>query len=210
MGFALSAFLAARPLLFHLTARRNVERIKRTGCLYSAASLLAASGDGALLGTKRTSCREVVIDGEVVNIRDQAPLYNGNITFEGGWTFSDLVRDLNRRIFFWPGTGSGPIGYGVRHFERYEGDRPILIRVMTADLLATNPGHVPLFCKYNSGSPRCSGGRGSARGPSTFATASDAAFTPSKVIEVTFLDSITLPTKVEVGKSPVGPWRRLL
>jgi hypothetical protein len=210
MAFTVERFQQTRPLLFHLTDRKNIARIRRTRCLESAATLYTVSGDGAMIDQKRTGLHEIRVGGEMVIIRDQTPLHKGNVRFEGAWTFQDLVRRLNELVFFWPGTNAGPIAYGVRHFERYEDDGPVLLRVRFDSLLAANSGRTPLFCKFNSGSPRCSGGLGSVRGPNTFIKSTDCDFTPSNVVEVTFSGRIELPVDVQVGNSPAGPWRRLL
>jgi hypothetical protein len=119
------------------------------------------------------------------------------------------VESLNRRVFFWPGTASGPISYGIRHFERYQGERPIVLRLLMQSLLASNPASQPLYCRYNSGSPRCSYGTKSSRGANTFVPAGDFAGTPSTVVEVTFQEPITLPADAEYAGRPSGPWRSL-
>jgi hypothetical protein len=209
MAFTIAAFQQARPFLFHLTARSNVKRINRTRSLQSAAFLFAASGDGVMIDRKRTDIHEIEVDGEVVSIRDQAPLHKGNIRFQGGWSFADLVRHLNEHVFFWPGSESGPIAYGVRHFERYRDGAPVLLRVRCESLVAANSDRAPLFCKFNSGSPRCSGGLGSVRGPTTFVESPSCDFTPGKVVEVTFREQVLLPGDVEMGNSPSGLWTQL-
>ena len=43
-----------------------------------------------------------------------------------GFVFEDLVEILNGRVFFWPGAVGGPISYGVRHFERYQNEKPVI------------------------------------------------------------------------------------
>jgi hypothetical protein len=67
----------------------------------------------------------------------------------------------------------------------------------------------PLYCRYNSGSPRCSKGVGSARGPKTFVKSADADYAPCKVVEVTCQNQVTLPPIVDIGDSIFGPWHRL-
>src|SRR6185295_17449394 len=99
-----------------------------------------------------------------------------------------LLKAINERVFFWPGTEFRPISYGIRHFERYRSERPVILRCKS-DLLFNTPGQEPEFCKYNSGSPRCSNGIGSPRGPDTFVPASRAMFSAAKAVEVTFAKS---------------------
>jgi len=143
-------------------------------------------------------------------LRDQSPLHQGNIALVGGYTYDDVIEQINRWIFFWPGTAEGPISYGVRHFERYREENPVILRMNIRSLLGSNPEVQPKFCRYNSGSPRCSNGAKSPRGPETFVPAGKFAETPGKVVEVTFEESIVLPADTTIGNHPNGPWRPLL
>ncbi len=167
------------------------------------------SGDCRFLRRKRAESITVQIRGVDVDIRDQRPLYAGNIALQSNWSFEDVVRSLNKRVFFWPGTDSGPISYGERHFERYADEQPRIIRVSTRDVFEANPDNEGTFCRFNSGSPRCSAGDGSPRGSNTFVTCARADYTPSKVVEVTFAKEVALPTKIDIARSGFGVWRSL-
>ena len=147
--------------------------------------------------------------GTPVVLRDQAPLHEGNMDLQEGWTLEDFVEQLNQRVFFWPGTEDGPIDYGLRHFGRYASERPHLIRVRLASLLAANPGAMAQFCRYNSGSPRCVQGRRSPRSERTFLDHADVDFQRNQVVEVTFRGEVGLPFDAELGDRPGGPWMRL-
>jgi hypothetical protein len=125
------------------------------------------------------------------------------------WTFERFIAHLNDRVFFWPGTLNGPISYGSRHFARYEAESPAILRVPTLDVFEANPAVLPLFCRFNSGSPRCTQGRPSPRGAMTFVEAQDAAFRASQVVEVTFAGSVELPATAQLGVRPGGPWQSL-
>jgi hypothetical protein len=116
---------------------------------------------------------------------------------------------LNARVFFWPGGRVGPIDYGVRHFNRYASSKPAVIRVAFGDVLRANSGATPELCAYNSGAPRCSGGRKSPRGAETFVTAARFPRSPAEVREVTFVGSVALPESTEVADALGGPWRQL-
>jgi hypothetical protein len=209
MGFSDDQFARSRPFVYHLTARSNVGEIRTSHVLHSAASLMQMAADSSFLRKKRTQTVRVQLGTVAIDIRDQQPLYAGNISFHGGWSFEDVVQSLNERVFFWPGSHNGPISYGRRHFLRYADERPVILRFSTADLYRANPGVSPLYCRYNSGSPRCSYGAGSPRGPSTFVSANAVDYTPGKVVEVTYCVRATLPQLLEVGDSTSGPWRRL-
>ena len=131
-----------------------------------------------------------------VRVRDQAPLHAGNVEFEAGWDFARLVAALNDRVYFWPGTADSPIEYGLRHLGRYLSESPAIIKIPTRSLFAINPA--PLFCGYNSGSPRCSGGRKSPRGSTTFQSGANCTLGASDVVEVTFEEVARLPSEAEV------------
>jgi hypothetical protein len=150
----------------------------------------------------------VTIDNDVVYIRDQKPLHKGNVDLRGGWTFECLVKELNSRVFFWPGDDDGPIPYGTRHFDTYVDSRPVILRVPTAAAFSNNPSISPQFCRFNSGSPRCTGGHGSPRGPDTFLTSDQFGSTSGDVKEVTFLCQFKIPHSAEWADTLTGPWSR--
>jgi len=203
-------YAVARPYLFHLTHRANVDFMRETASLLPAAILMERGGRNDLLRSRRSTHVSISVGGRVVWLRDQGPLHEGNAKLSKGYTFEDLIESLNRRIFFWPGTAVGPISYGKRHFERYEEEKPVILRIHFDTLVQANPGAMPRYCRYNSGSPRCSNGKKSPRGPDTFVPADEFNHSPSKVVEVTFDTEILLPTNTEFGQHPEGPWKKLL
>lgn len=159
--------------------------------------------------SKRREHFEVTAGAEKICIRDQAPLYEGNVALNDGWSFSGLILSLNSRVFFWPGDSLKPIQYGLNHFARYAHESPAIIRIPTADILELN-GTVRLqLCKYNSGAPRCNYGIGSPRGPSTFVAPENCDFSAGVVREVTFLDFALLPKSTSVSDVSLTNWRPL-
>jgi hypothetical protein len=205
----IQTYSAARPYLYHLTHRDNLDHIQRMGRLLPALMLMDSAGREDLMRTRRRSHERITVEGKVIVIRDQGPLYRGNAKFPRLYSFEDFIESLNKRIFFWPGTKIRPIPYGVRHFQHYRREDPALIRVKFESLLHTNPAATPLFCRFNSGSPRCSYGKKSPRGPNTFLPAEDFMETPSGVVEVTFDSPVILPPDAEIGERPTGPWKLL-
>jgi len=206
VAFSLLRFGQVRPYLYHLTSSDNLSRIRSLRRLESAERLLSKAGLPGLLPERRPTHHLITVDGVPVRLRDQTPLFSGNIEYEDGWDFAAVVAHLNRRVFFWPGGESGPIDYGKRHHERYEGEQPAVIRVPTASLLRENRGNPPLFSRFNSGSPRCSGGRKSPRGSRTFLEAKRCDFTASEVVEVTFLNEVVLPDDTVVRRGHWTNW----
>ncbi len=207
MPFTLAEFAARSPYAFHLTARQNLDFVMEKGALYPSELLLREAGLQNWLAEKRGEHVDAAIPGRKIVVRDQAPLHRGNMTLDDGWSFGDFIVHLNRRVFFWAGKKDGrPIDYGRRHFERYAGESPVIIRVLTEDIFAANSAITPEFCRYNSGSPRCSNGKRSPRGAKTFSTCNLAEFRASEVVEITFAASVILPSTAEIGESPDGPW----
>jgi hypothetical protein len=210
MPFQLNDLFAKFRLAYHLTARTNLGRIRRTKQLESAAAMIHAANQLNLLSLRRRELHEIIVDGETIILRDQAPLHAGHIDFQNGWTFPQLIESLNSRVFFWPGDDGGPIAHGQRHFARYEDQGPAILRIPLADLIEANPDRPPLFCHFNSGSPRTVGGRKSPRGPRTFLPCDRFERNHRNVIEVTFEGIVALPMdKTEVRLKPGGAWQML-
>lgn len=209
MSFDLDRYAKLRPFLYHLTASENVEGICATKRLYSAANMLASAGRLDLMRVRRKKHEVIPVDRQRVWLRDQFPLRAGNADLADSWSFEDLVKHLNQRVFFWPGTDDGPIHYGRSHFARYAHERPTILRVRFESLRKANPERTPLFCPYNSGAPRCSYGLKAPRGPDTFLAAEHFHRTASRVAEVTFLDHIKLPSDTEMSQQFGDSWTAL-
>ena len=206
MAFSLEQLLELRPYLYHLTAASNVPRILARGSLESAEDLLVAGGRPELVSDRRVAAVDLSIAGERVHVRDQKPLFEGNMHLDEGWTFDGFVAHLNRYVFFWPGDEKGPIDSGLRHWGRYEEERPRMLRLNSSILLAPqNRGRVRV-CRFNSGSPRWTRGRPSPRGSRTFVRPDDADFTPGSTVEIVVEGPVELGAEVWTGASPSGPW----
>lgn len=201
----LSELVKLRPWCYHLTSRENLERIRKGRELWSSEELLRAAGRESFVSERRTGSWRVEVGADTVILRDQAPLYQGNIAFAEGWEFTDVVKLLNSFVFFWPGTDKGPIPYGQRHFQRYRSERPVILRVRTRDLADAAADRLAL-CGFNSGAPRCSRGRKSPRGPDTFIPPDTFPRRASQVVEIVVRRALPLPDHVEIGEHPGGPF----
>lgn len=209
MSIELTEYARLRPYLYHLTSAENLSRIRRTRALVSAASLAEQANRQDLLRTRRKEHVPVVVDGDIVVLRDQAPLHRGNMRLDDGWTFERFVKHVNGRVFFWPGDADGPIPYGERHFGRYAPENPVILRVVFSSVVAANPAASPLFSRCNSGSPRWSRGLPGNRGAMTFVEAAKAPFRAAQAVEVTFLDKVNLPHDSEYRFYANESWKSL-
>jgi hypothetical protein len=208
MPLDLKHFADLRPYLYHLTGRENIAYIQEDMVLKSANTLFADAGQDQLRKIKRTDHTVLTIGKRRVPVRDQKPLYEGKIAFAMGCTFEDFVFHLNERVFFWPGWENEPVLSGRNHFKRYALERPIILRVGFGQLVAANQAVEPLFCKYNSGAPRCINGKGSPRGlQNTFLQAEAFHFPPGNVVEVTFKSRLRLPPSVQAAYYPACHWQ---
>ncbi len=205
----LQRFVSARPYLYHLTHNANLPHLRELSLLIPAATLMERAGRLDLLRTPRRGPITIIVGGRQIILRDQKPLHKGNVKLPRGFSFEDFVEILNKRIFFWPGSMLRPTDYGIRHFAHYETENPAILRIDLNSLLQTNPSAVPRFCRYNSGSPRCSHGKKIPRSPDTFLTAPHFLGTPSQVVELTFESQIRLPPTTAFGLRPSGPWKTL-
>lgn len=203
-------YIQTRPYLYHLTHRDNLNHIREMACLFSAAVLMERSGNTQLMRTPRGHSVPVTVGHRTIVLRDQRPLYEGKMELAPGYSFGDFVESINRRVFFWPGKSEKPKDYGLRHFEHYKNEKPIIIRVEFETLCRQNHSATALFCRYNSGSPRVSYGNKSPRGPGTFLPAQRFSGVPSSVVEVTFESELQLPATTQFSAHPFGPWKKLL
>jgi hypothetical protein len=150
-----------------------------------------------------------LLDGFEVTVRSQAPLHQANIELTGGWSFTDYLRELNSRVFFWPGTWDGPNSYGVRHLSSRVNLDAALLRLSIQDLLSTNQESTLYLSRFNTGAARRFSGRRSPRGPDTFIVASEWPYSPSRVAEVSFAGAVDLPSTVEFQAAGTKNWRAL-
>ncbi|REJ86133.1 MAG: hypothetical protein DWQ36_22035 [Acidobacteria bacterium] len=199
----LDRFCALRTHQYHLTARSNLERILEQRLLVPAATTLTHGGHP--IDQRRRESIVVRTPVGEVHVRDQGPLHEGNMRLGDGWDLARFVAWVNRHVFFWPGNDEKPIAHGLRHFQRYEAESPVVLRVPTRALLDANPDLAPRFARHNSGAPRWSGGKASPRGARTYLPASQIDVTPGRVVEMVFEGAVRLPegSGVEVLR---GPW----
>lgn len=209
MGFSLDSLIQLRPYAFHLTSRSNLPHLRRELTLHSALKLFQLAGREDLASRRRRVSVQLTSAHGSVDVRDQEPLHSGSIEFHGSWNIDDLVHHINQHVFFWPGTDAGPIREGRSHYKRYRREDPVFLRLSTIDLLQINSCLTPLFCRFNSGAPRCSRGRRSPRGPDSYALADAFSGKVSDVKEVVFAGSVVVPEQVQVGSTPTGPWHGL-
>lgn len=207
MSLRLDDFADCRPFVFHPTAKQNIGSVRREPRLRCASDWLGSAGRQDLVSQRRLRSETLqLLDGTSIHIRDQAPLHFGNIQLAVTWTPEDLVHHINQHVFFWPGTETGPVSPGRNHYPKYAKEPVAILRIPTTALFAANQGSDPLFCPYNSGAPRCSGGAKSPRGPQMHYTAVHFPGTNAKVVGVAFRREVMLPEQVQIGSTVAGPW----
>lgn len=194
MAFDRDSFARAFPTLWHVTSATNWPRIAATRSLQSAASLMRAAGDTAWLERRREAAVPLTVGTEVVWLRDQAPLHEGAVRLEGGWTFPQLVREINERVYFWPGDHTGPTRKARENFSAFrQAGGYVLLRVPTAPLLATVGSLRVQLTRVNVGALRHHPTSGyAARGPGTFMGLGAFTGAASAVQEVTVRDRVDL------------------
>jgi hypothetical protein len=203
------SFIDARPMLFHTAALANLDAIKATRVLASTESLLRGTRHEHLLGARRPDSAVIELQGRQVVVRDQRPLRVGSLDLLG-MTLDEWIGELNRRVFFWPGTANGPISRGRKHFELYSRAGPVVvIRASIRALMKVNPESSPFVSTCNSGSARHQQGRPVTRGRGTYRPLDSAPVKPIDVVEVSFADRVRLPETTEIATALSGPWCRL-
>ena len=210
MAIDFTKLIDRTPFLFHLTYLPSLERIGRTMTLESAGRLLELGNKQEWLRKRREDMLPFNIGHDQIVLTDQRPLTAGNVDFRDGWEVGDLVESVNRRVFFWRGDHTGLLSKDRGHFGTYSerGNQLVFLRVPFMDAVVVNENSAPEYCRFNSGGPRCSGGRKSPRGPNTFVQADQADFTLGKVREIVFQDVFHLPDSTEICHgSWNGPWQ---
>jgi hypothetical protein len=202
LPFAVDDFIRLRPFAYHVTSRHNLEPLRSTRRIRTAANLIRDSNRLDLLAVRRTD--EVTIETSVgrVVLKDQRPLIAANVRLAAGWSLADFVAYLNSYVYFWPGRDRGPIGPGQRLLDHYESDGPVVLRIPTGDLFGVNAAIVPEFCPFNSGAPRFNAGRPAFRGPSLFTDAERFPRAANEVVELAFRADVTLPPTTVVRAGP--------
>lgn len=211
VAISLDRLRELRPVAYHVTSTRNLPSLRAWGRLRSPMELLSGTQFEHLLRRRRERSYELAIEGFTIQLRDQLPLHRGAIEFMDGFTFTELLQDLNSRVFFWPGTVTGPIDYGRTHCRHYSQRGPVaILRCSLEGLVARNGSRELQVCRFNSGAPRRNPVSGrSPRGSQTFLSLDEADFTACSVKELVFLGGATLPTGTELAFDLRGPWEPL-
>jgi hypothetical protein len=202
MSFTLDDYARLRPYLYHVTARENLARLRRTRRLDPAATIIEQASRLDLKRSRRPEAIVVSLNGDFITLKDQRPLIAANVALKAPWQFGDFVEYLNSHVFFWPGDALTPLVSGQRLLAHYASELPLIIRVPFLSLLANNPDREPLFSPFNSGAPRMQRGKPVERGPDLFRPANRCPRRPHEVIEVAFRSSVLLPDDTSIAGEP--------
>lgn len=197
MALDVGRLVKLRPLLLHITSRQNAEMIEREWCLRPAASILREAGMPGLVRVRRPEALVVNVGVRGVYLRDQRPLRAANVRLTGGWTFANLVEELNEHVFFWPAGAGGPSAYANRLQAKYAGQDQVAMAFRAEPLIRHNLDRLRV-CVCNSGAPRCNPHVGKAeRGPGTLAKPTVFAGTAGRIVEVAFRGEVTIANALE-------------
>jgi hypothetical protein len=197
VAFSMEQYAKLRPTLWHVTHRANLDRIRTSRILLPAEQLTAVPLKEVRRGRK--------IDSGTPVLRDQDLLHEKCIEFSEGFSFADLLSELNRRVFFWPGSRDRPIRPGQRSIDRYS-NSDVIIRLSFLEVEKERSARITARKVRGM---RMQHGKRVPRGPNTFLQAPECDFPPSKVVEVTFLQSVKLPRDCEVACCLGGRWEIL-
>lgn len=202
----LDSFLRLRSFAYHTTSATNLDHLRATRVVRTAAQLLEAAGEAARVRERRTRALCVRIGTMLVHIRDQEPLVEKAIAFEKGWTIQRYVCLLNSFAFFWVGDHAGPSPRGYKHFAKYAAtEELVMLRVPMRTLFDANRTSAILFSSVNSGAARPHPLLGKLpRGARTHVGADAFALAPSKVVELVIKDGAILPAATEWSRAPSG------
>ena len=200
-------FIRINPFLYHLTDRRNLPHIIESRRLMSTSELVNSSdleNKEDFIRVRRPSHAELSYNGRTLYIRDQKPISLVVLerSLTDNWTSSDFIEHLNKRVFFWPN-----LNRLQKHFNRYEGENPVILRFSTDEILALNSDAE--FSRLNSGATRCSShwnGNAPERGPRTFLNAQNYMLSERLVAEVTIPNFSFLPDSFEKTNNPNNNW----
>ena len=198
MSFRLDEFIRLRPFAYHVTHRDNVELLRSSRQIRTAASVIREAGALHLNSLRREHDVAVRMREGTVVLKDQRPLIAANIQLHAEWSLADFVAYLNSFVYFWPGSDRELSGAGRRLLSHYEADGPGVLRCPTADLFSANSHIEPEFCPFNPGAPRFHSGKRAYRGPSLFTTADHFPRRASEVVELAFRGDIELPDSTQL------------
>lgn len=202
-------FVATWPYLYHVTVLENLPTIRKIRRIYTAEKLLKRAGLEEIGKTRRENEVKVKIEGLRVVIRSQLPLNPECLELDSGWTLFDYVQALNKRVYFWPGTISGPVEDGRKMALRQNDKGTVILRIPTASLFKSNV-HVPFFfSSHNTGAAWIENGKKSRRGKDSFLSCVQFKEDAAEVNEAGFEGTTDLPKDTFVSLSFGGPWRLL-
>lgn len=205
----ISDFFEAWPYLYHVTVLANLPAIRALRELFTAEHLLSEAGLRQMGESRREKDVTIQFAGFIIVIRSQQPLNPDCLELDSGMTLGDYVHDLNRRVYFWPGTESGPLEDGKRMISTQKEKGAGILRIPTASLFALNE-HVPsFFSPHNTGAAWCKDGKKSHRGEGSFLSCDQFKEAPADVIEAGFEGTTKLPSDTVVAAALTGPWKSI-
>jgi hypothetical protein len=194
---------------YHVTATMNLRSICHLGLLLPATTLFRLTNREDLLNGRRTQDVRLQLRGLQVLVRNQIPLDPDSIDVCLPETFESYVACLNERVFFWPGTASGPTEDGVKMFQPTFGVNSAIIRIPSCSLFESNAGTLPHLSTCNTGAVWIMNGEKSRRGGCVFQNLASFEDSPGKIEEISIVGPVNLPDDSEYSPRFGESWRSL-
>jgi hypothetical protein len=196
------------PYCYHVTSGTNLNSIYRARTLLPAATIIREAGQHSIGKERRTEDIILRLKGYDVLVRNQNPLNPEALDLAPGELLEDYVSCLNSRVFFWPGTTSGPVDDGVRMCNQAAAGS-IILRVPCRSLVSANPSADVYISRCNTGAAWLDKGQKSRRGRAVFERINTFSGNPASIQEISFVDDIQLPSDTMKAASVAGPWDAL-
>jgi hypothetical protein len=201
----LKEVVQAYPYCYHVTFARNLPEISSLRALLPARALILEAGRPDLLGIPRR--HDVILDSpRCVTIRNQRTVVPQFLDLSG-LALSDYISYLNSRTFFFPG-GSRPSNNTIRLWRRAELSS-IILRTPMRSLMEANPKREILAADCNVGATWNKSHAKVTRRGDEFRLLSDFAGPPSRLVELSILESACLPNDTVFTTLPNGIWMPL-
>lgn len=184
----------------------NLPLMTACRCIYSAKTLLGIAGDSGHTD-RRIFDKRIQLHNHTVVLRNQRALHPNAVELPTNCSLKEYVGFLNERVFFWPGTSSGPIAEGIRLLAGHPATLPaVVIRIETKSLIETNEASVFQVATCNTGAAWLDGSKKSRRSFDLCCALASYTADPGAIIEISLPGSAILPGSAEYSVGGLDRW----